>query len=261
MIQNLLKHAISGLYGGIMPFWSRFCQQVFSRPVRVAWGLASDGQGWALVGLSFHKTGCVRVQVLEKITPTGSNLERGEFGHGLEQWGSRSRQKISVALAENEMIAGVLELPAQLSRDDWAAEVQLEVAQLLGLAPNDVNFDFQPDPVSHGLLSRVHWVGCDQARILALRDGVRSAGWRLDSVEPAWHAAYRAARHIKGGLDSLLTQSPQDWQFDLTPNLSLGQNLPTSEFDEGSDRVLKQAFQSAAGPRLVASGLALKAWL
>jgi hypothetical protein len=213
------------------------------------------------VGLSYNKAVGVRVQVLEKISPGGPDLDRGGFGHGLSQVGSRSRHRISVALAENEMISGMLELPAQLPRDDWAAEVQLEVAQLLGLTPDEVNFDFQTEPVSEGFLSRVHWVGCDQARILALRDGVRSAGWRLDSVEPAWHAAHRAASHLKGGLDSLLTQAPQDWQFDLTPNLSPGQNLPTSEFDVGSDRVLKQALQSAAGPRLVASGLALKVWL
>jgi hypothetical protein len=214
-----------------------------------------------LVGLSWHKAAGVRVHALEKIATNDSDQEGASFSLGLRQVVVRSRQRVSVGLAEDEVIAGVLELPAQLPRDDWAAEVQLEAAQLLGLAPDEVNFDFQPDPVSEGLLSRVHWVGCDQARILALRDGVRSAGWRLDSVEPALHAAQRAACHLKGGLDSLLTQAPQDWQFDLTPNLSPGQNLRTSELDPGSERVLKQALQSAAGPRLVASGLALKVWL
>lgn len=244
-----------------MPSWSRFWQHMAHRPVSQAWGLACDGSGWALVGLSWHKAAGVRVHALEKIAPNDSDQEGAGFGLGLRQVAVRSRQRVSVGLAEDEVIAGVLELPAQLPRDDWAAEVQLEAAQLLGLAPDEVNFDFQPDPVSEGLLSRVHWVGCDQARILALRDGVRSAGWRLDSVEPALHAAQRAACHLKGGLDSLLTQAPQDWQFDLTPNLSPGQNLRTSEFDLGSERVLKQALQSAAGPRLVASGLALKVWL
>ena len=244
-----------------MPSWSRFWQHMAHRPVSQAWGLACDGSGWALVGLSWHKAAGVRVHALEKIAPNDSDQEGAGFGLGLRQVAVRSRQRVSVGLAEDEVIAGVLEFPAQLPRDDWAAEVQLEAAQLLGLAPDEVNFDFQPDPVSEGLLSRVHWVGCDQARILALRDGVRSAGWRLDSVEPALHAAQRAACHLKGGLDSLLTQAPQDWQFDLTPNLSPGQNLRTSEFDLGSERVLKQALQSAAGPRLVASGLALKVWL
>ncbi len=244
-----------------MPSWSRFWQHMAHRPVSQAWGLACDGSGWALVGLSWHKAAGVRVHALEKIAPNDSDQEGAGFGLGLRQLAVRSRQRVSVGLTEDEVIAGVLELPAQLPRDDWAAEVQLEAAQLLGLAPDGVNFDFQPDPVSEGLLSRVHWVGCDQARILALRDGVRSAGWRLDSVEPALHAAQRAACHLKGGLESLLTQAPQDWQFDLTPNLSPGQNLRTSELDLGSERVLKQALQSAAGPRLVASGLALKVWL
>jgi hypothetical protein len=213
------------------------------------------------VGLSWQKSADIRVEVAEKIEPADNNLAGIGFGNGLRQQGARARQSISVALDEDEVIAGVLELPAQLSRDDWAIEVQLEVAQLLGLAPDEVNFDFRSDPVSEGLLSRVHWVGCDQARIRTLRDGVRMAGWRLDSVEPAWHAAQRAARHLKGGLDSLLTQAPQDWQFDLFSPAHLSHRQPSAGFDVGPDRVLQQALLSAAGPRLVASGLALKAWL
>lgn len=244
-----------------MPSWSRFWQHVAHRPVRQAWGLACDGSGWALVGLSWHKAAGVRVHALEKFDPNDSDQEGAGFGSGLRQVAVRSRQRVSVGLAENEVIAGVLELPAQLPRDDWAAEVQLEAAQLLGLAPDEVNFDFQPDPVSDGLLSRVHWIGCDQARIHAIRDVVRTAGWRLDSVEPAWHAAHRALCHLKGGLDSVLTQAPQDWQFDLPPDHELGVGQPLTGIDVGKDRVLAQALQSAAGPRLVASGLALKAWL
>jgi hypothetical protein len=214
-----------------------------------------------LVGLSWHQAAVVRVHASEKIAPAGGDLEGAGFGGALSRRALRARQGISVALDEDEVITGVLELPSQLPRDDWASEVQMEVAQLLGLAPDEVNFDFQPDPVSDGLLSRVHWVGCDQARIQALRDGVRSAGWRLDSVEPASHAAHRAVCHLKGGLDSLLTQAPQDWQFDLTPHADPDQRLPWAGPDVGPDRGMMQALQSAAGPRLVASGLALKAWL
>jgi hypothetical protein len=242
-----------------MPSWSRLWRQWIGGPARQSWGLACDGPEWALVGLSWHSAAGVRVNATEKITAITKDPGGLGFGHGLRQLAIRSRQRISVALAEDEVMTGVLELPAQLPRDDWAAEVQLEAAQLLGLAPDEVNFDFQPDPVSDGLLSRVHWVGCDQARIRALRDGVRMAGWRLDSVEPAWYAAHRAASHLKGGLDSLLTQAPQDWQFDLSPHLGHGQ--PSAGIDLGMDRLLQQALQSAAGPRLVASGLALKAWL
>ena len=244
-----------------MPSWSRFWQQLASRRVRRAWGLASDGQDWALMGLSFHKVVGVRVQAMEKITPTGSDTADFGFSEGLRRVGLRSRQQVSVALAEDKVMTGVLELPAELPRDDWASEVQLEVAQVLGLAPDEVNFDFEVDPVSQGLLTRVHWVGCDQVHILALRDEVRTAGWQLDSVEPAWHAAHRAVCHLKGGLDSLLTQAPQDWQFDLTVDEDLGQRQGLGRGPLGLDLLLKQALQSAAGPRLVASGLALKAWL
>lgn len=244
-----------------MPSWSRLWRQVSSRPARLSWGLAGDGPGWALVGLSWHQVAGVFVHAMEKIAPIGSDLKGAGFGSALSQLAVRSRQGISVGLADDEVITGVLELPAQLPRDDWAGEVQLEAAHLLGLAPDEVNFDFQPAPVSDGLVSRLHWVGCDQARILELRDGVRSAGWRLDSVEPSTHAAHRALRHLKGGLQSLLTQAPQDWQFDLTPDLNPGQNPSTNSVDVGLDWELKQALQSGAGPRLVASGLALKVWL
>jgi hypothetical protein len=82
-------------------------------------------------------------------------------------------------LAEDKVMAGVLELPAEMPRDDWASEVQLEVAQVLGLAPDEVNFDFEADPVSQGLLTRVNWVGCDQVHILALKDAVRRAASEL----------------------------------------------------------------------------------
>lgn len=242
-----------------MQFWTRFWQLVARRSVRQAWGLACDGSDWALVGLSRCKVAGVRVLAVEKLTSTDPDRGGSGFDVGLSQLAVRSRQRVSVGLTEDEVIAGVLELPAQLPRVDWAAEVQLEASQLLGLTPEEVNFDFQPDPLSFGLFTRVHWVGCDQARIRAIRDGVRNAGWRLDSVEPALHAAHRAASHLKGGLDSLLTQSPQDWQFDLGPNLGHGQ--PVFGLKEGADWGLHQALKSTAGARLVASGLALKAWL
>ena len=244
-----------------MPSWSRFWQQLASRRVRRAWGLASDGQDWALMGLSFHKVMGVRVQAMEKITPTGSDHAAFGFSDGLRRVGVRARQQVSVALAEDKVMAGVLELPAELPSDHWVSEVQLEVAQVMGLAPDEVNFDFKAEPQGEGLLTRLHWVGCDQVHILALRDAVRTAGWQIGSVEPAWSAAHRAVSHLKGGLDSLLTQAPQDWQFDLTLDEDLGQRQGLGGAHAASDLLLTQALQSAAGPRLVASGLALKAWL
>ena len=244
-----------------MPSWARFWQQLASRRVRRAWGLASDGQDWALMGLSFHKVLGIRVQAMEKIISTGLDPATFGFSDGLSRVGVRARQQISVALAADKVMAGILELPAELPSDHWVSEVQLEVAQVLGLAPDEVNFDFKADPQGEGLLTRLHWAGCDQVHILALRDAVRTAGWQLHSVEPAGNAAHRAVCHLKGGLDSLLTQAPQDWQFDLTLDEYLGQWQGFGGAHAESDLLLRQALQSAAGPRLVASGLALKAWL
>jgi hypothetical protein len=198
---------------------------------------------------------------MEKITPTGLEHTDFVFGDGLMRVGVRARQRVSVALAADKVMAGVLELPAELPSDHWVSEVQLEVAQVMGLAPDEVNFDFKAEPQGEGLLTRSHWVGCDQVHILALRDAVRTAGWQIGSVEPAWSAAHRAVSHLKGGLDSLLTQAPQDWQFDLTLDEDLGQRQGLGGAHAASDLLLTQALQSAAGPRLVASGLALKAWL
>lgn len=244
-----------------MPSWSGFWQQVVSGSVRQAWGLAAEGQGWVLMGLSSYKSVGVRVHATQRIDRPEAGTGGMGFGQGLSRVGGRSRQRVSVALAENDMVSGVLELPAQLSRDNWPSEVQLEVAQLLGLPPDEVSFDFQSDPASEGLLSRVRWVGCDQALVRAIRADVRAAGWQLDSVEPALHAAHRAACHLIGGLSSLLTQATQDWQFDLKAPDESVEAASSRGADLTPGQQLVQALQSPAGPRLVASGLALKAWL
>jgi hypothetical protein len=47
----------------------------------------------------------------------------------------------------------------------------------------------------------------------------------------------------------------------LTLDEDLGQRQGLGGARAASDLLLTQALQSAAGPRLVASGLALKAWL
>ena len=128
---------------------------------------------------------------------------------------------------------------------------------MLGLDPLEVNFDFQAEVISAQGGRRLHWVGCARSQVEVLKKSAKAAGWQIDSVEPAWHAAHRAAQHLQGGLLSLLTQPAQDWQF----------QMPTAESGDallgrwGPDLALDQAMKSSAGPRLVASGLALKAWL
>ena len=244
-----------------MQAWSHFWHQMAHRSVRQAWGLAEEGRDWVLVGLVPKRSEWVRVNTIERILASAAAPAVGNFGEGLGQIDLRvpsTGRRLNVALQAEDMVSGVLELPGDLSPEDWAPEVQMEVAQLLGLEPDEVSFDFQPDPVSEGLLLRVHWVGCAQALIKTLKNSARAVGWQLHSVEPAWHAAHRAASRLQGGLDSLLTQSPQDWQFDV----SHAQAAPSPVLGElGADLALRQAMASDAGPRLVASGLALKAWV
>lgn len=252
------------MQGRWMQAWSRLWQGLTSRAARQAWGLASDGDGWALVGLTLERALGARVLRMERIASDQAGHVAGNFSEGLrllDLQSMRASQRLNVALNADDTVAGVLELPAHLLPQNWAAEVQLEASQLLGVGPDEVSFDFQCDPLAEGLLSRVHWVGCDLGLIQNLKIHARSAGWQLHSVEPAWHAAHRAACQLRGGLASLLTQSPQDWQFDLGPNAADSLALLPAQQEFGSSLALRQAMQSPAGPRLVACGLALKGWL
>lgn len=233
------------------------------RATRQAWGLASDGDGWVLVGLNFEASEGARVHVVERIVAAESARTAGLFSVGLAQLGTLAAQagrRLNVALSADDTAAGLLEIPAHLPPQNWAAEVQMEVSQFLGLSPEEVSFDFQPDPVTEGHLLRVHWVGCQHSHIQSLKTQTRSAGWHLHSVEPDWHAAHRAACHLQGGLASLLTQPAQDWRFNWTQQAQEKSVLFPRLGEFGQGMALRQAMQSVAGPRLVASGLALKAW-
>lgn len=247
-----------------MQAWSRFWRRVVARPVRQAWGLAASGATWSLVGLSVQASGGVRVHTTTQLSIRQGASPDVDLGAQLRQVGrarGRSRHRVGMALAEDQLVSGVLEFPARMPAEDWAAEVQLEVAQMLGKEPDDVHFDFQPEAHGgDGLVQRVHWVGCTQVQIAEFKNCARSAGWQLHSVEPAWQAAQRAAAALQGGLASLLTQPTQDWQFHLPQ--------PPGSRVEGTqgtgpwmpDPALQQAMKSEAGARLVACGLALKAW-
>lgn len=247
-----------------MQGWSRFWQRMTSRPLRHSWGLAHDGAAWALVGLVMHKAQGVKVHTNLKIDHAEEHSAEPGFSAGLSQVDARagrSSRRLHVSLSADQMVFGALELPVQWSQDAVASEVQLEVSQMLGLGPQEVHFDFQPEAFPKEGVRRQHWVGCAQSQIDQLTASAKAAHWQIASVEPAWHAAQRAAQHLQGGLVSLLTQPTQDWQFQLPTG-----SLPDDSDDAllgrfGPDFALEQAMKSSAGPRLVASGLALKAWL
>lgn len=245
-----------------MQAWTRFWRQVMARPARQAWGLAGHGATWNLVGLSLQAPGLLRVHTCRQWTvdpahPIPRGLDALLREAGLAR--GRARQRVNMALAADQLVMGVLDFPARMPPEDWVAEVQLEVSQMLGKEPDEVHFDFQPAPHSDGLVQRVQWVGCTQEQVTALKNLTREAGWYLDSVEPAVHAAQRAAASLQGGLASLLTQPAQDWQFRL-PQTRPHEPEPGIAAAWMPDAELQNAMKSEAGGRLVAAGLALKAW-
>ena len=249
--------------------WQRWAQG----SIRHAWGLAPQGEGaWVLGGLTRPIHNLAKVQTLVAL-PASPNLDASDLS-GLSQHlrqhgrsGGGARHRLNMALPLALLQEGYIDFPVDLPEEDWVYEVQIEAAHALHLEPDEVNFDFEPAPLTDGLVQRVHWMGCAQARMAAFKSCTRAAGWRLATVESELQAAQRGARALRGGVDSLLSQAPQDWQF----RLGAPDGLPAShETAQGhlradSDAVIEEALQQVmptpGGPRLVAAGLALKAWL
>lgn len=237
--------------------------------VRHAWGLAPDDGAWVLVGLSRQSAALVRVQTLVTWSPSAASDVSDLSGlsqHLHQQGHSRggSHHRLNMALPSAMVREGFIDFPAELPEEDWLYEVQLEVAEALQLEPQEINFDFEPAPDTDGLVQRVHWVGCAQSQMLAFKSCTRAAGWRLAGVEIESQAAQRGVRALKGGVVSLLTQAPQDWQFRLDMlEGRIGQDgkAELSEDSEASiEEALAQIKRTPGGSRLVAAGLALKAW-
>jgi Tfp pilus assembly PilM family ATPase len=159
-----------------------------------------------------------------------------------------------VGLSSSQLLSGVLDVPVSLAESDWQAEVQLAASQTMGLEPEHISFDFQASGLTDGLVARLHWVACELAVVSQLNQCVRDVGWQLFSIEPALEAAQRAAQALRGGLDSVLTQPVQDWQFEA--GSSAGPDF--AKLGLAGEDWVSDALLSMAGPRLIASGLALR---
>jgi hypothetical protein len=176
-----------------------------------------------------------------------------------------NRNRLNLALPNTQLQEGQIELPAELPSDDWPHEVLWEVSQALQLPPEAVHFDFEPDPLTDGRVQRLHWIACARSDVLAFKSCTRAAGWRLATVETEMQAAQRAVRVLQGGVDSLLTQAPQDWQFRVSAPVSPDvkedpyASVP-ADAPEALSLGLGHILQSQGRARLVASGLALRAW-
>lgn len=245
-------------------WWRRWARGA----VRHAWGLAPVEGAWVLAGLTRQSAHLVKVQTLTLWRPLSESASTDLSGlsqHLRQQGRSRggSHRRLNMALPSAFVQEGFLDFPLELPEEDWLSEVQLDVAEALQLAPDEVNFDFEPTKEGDGLVRRVHWVGCSQAQMATFKNSVRAAGWRLAAVEIERQAAQRGIRALKGGSVSLLTQAPQDWQFLLDRFASphaYARADALEESDETIDEALGQIMRTSGGARLVAAGLALKAW-
>ena len=248
-----------------MQAFAHWWRQLTFRATRQAWGLVPHGMAWALVGLNRQ------THDVAKVNTTVSLQEPGGLDFSDLDWLSQAlrhngrlrgghRHRLNMALPAARVQEGVIDFPAQLPQEDWIYEVQLEVAQALQLSPDEVNFDFEPAALTDGLVQRVHWMGCAQAHMAQFKDCTRAAGWRLATVESELQAAQRGVRALQGGVTSLLTQAPQDWQFRLAAPSGLTDVGMETDTDEAIDEAIAQVLSTPTGARLVASGLALKAW-
>jgi len=246
---------------GLIRWWRR----IGARPTRLGWGLAPQGAAWSLVGLQRQSDQLARVQTAQALQPppTDPTQDKPWLSQALRQIGAAQNsadKRLNLALGLIDLATGQIEFSAQLPEDDWLAEVQLEAAQALGLEPDEVNFDFLPEAPSSTLVWRVHWVACAKVHIAEFKKSTRVAGWQLATVEPELHAARRAVSALQGGLPSLLTQPVLDWQFRLPGPHAEPASLALSSELAPADAALLQAMASPVGARLVAAGLALKAW-
>ncbi|WP_090137790.1 pilus assembly protein PilM [Limnohabitans sp. DM1] len=245
---------------GLIRWW----QRIGARSTRLGWGLAQQDAAWSLVGLQRQSEHLAKVQSTQTLQPMPAlaHQDKAWLSQALRQMGSPQsgvEKRLNMALPLVDLALGQIEFPAQLDEGDWVAEVQLEAAQALGLEPDEVNFDFQPEDTSRALVRRVQWVACAKSHIADLKKCTRAAGWQLATVEPELHAARRAANALQGGLPSLLTQPVLDWQFRL-PGPDDGPHIKEAAGLATGDAALLQAMSSPVGARLVAAGLALKAW-
>lgn len=265
MLQNTLQRANQAPSGRqAVQAWVRLWQKMGIRSVRQAWGLAPDERSWALVCLSRAGPDLVRVHTSTLLRPPSADIDEApwlsEALQDAHRGVGRGRHPLAMAVAAANAASGSLACPVEWAEEVWSAEVQLEVAKALNLPTDEVNFDFQLDAGDSGPIRRLRWVGCAKSLINDYQHWTSEAGWHLSRVEPVWAAAERAARALVGGLPSLLRQAPQDWQFRLHPRLEPHALTPEVAFDGRQDAQLQEALASAAGPRLVAAGLALKAW-
>lgn len=195
-----------------------------------AWGSLLDEQEILLAALSVQQTGSVRVLVFEHLRAPEGLSDAVARDHWLvqtlrgpgEHLPARLRT-MALALREGRCRQGVMDCPAHLDARGLEAEVQLEAAAALGVAPAQVGFDFHAGPLSPQGTRPIHWAACLRTELEHWQGHARSAGWRLPVVEPEHQAARRAAMALLAEHWQQWATSAQDWQFGLTPQREMSE--------------------------------------
>ena len=221
-----------------------------------AWGSLLDEQEILLAALSSQQAGAVRVLVFDHLRAPGELSDAAARDDWLVQSLRLSARHLpsrlrtmALALREGRCRQGTLQWSGSLDMATLEAEVQLEAAAALGVAPEQVGFDFHPGSAPANADTPVHWAACLRTELAHWQNHARKAGWRLPVVEPEHQAARRAASCLRGEPFQQWATSPLDWQFSLTAERDI------------SERDWLQLQTSPMWGPLVACGAALGALL
>lgn len=242
----------------ISTFWHGWRQR---RRVTAAWGCAmgeeatqmvalgvqsgvhSDvhsGDGWrVLTSLQWPMTQSEAVRA-EDAPFVDASLLRQALRAPAVQACPQARQ-CSLSLPRSRCVLGHCTWPADWSEQEVAAQVQVEAAAALDLAPQALGFDYRPAGPA-GVQQDWCWAACARSELRPLRQAFRALPLQLFAVEPAELAARRAWQHLREGPSALWSLPVADWHFERLPQRDETLELPGDLGDF---------------PQLVACGLAL----
>jgi len=237
----------------ISKFWHGWRQR---RRVTAAWGCAMGEEVTHLVALGAQAGD--RWRVLESLQwPVAQAGTAGAEDEPLIDAGllrqallapavmahPQARQ-CTLSLPRSRCVMGHAAWPADWAEEEVAAQVQVEAAAALDLAPQALGFDYQTDgpPGPAGALQQWCWAACARSELRPLRQAFRGQSLQLFAVEPAELAARRAWQHLREGPSALWSLPVADWHFERLPQRDEALELPGDLGDF---------------PQLVACGLAL----
>lgn len=152
-------------------------------------------------------------------------------------------RQCAMSLPRSRCVQGLSSWPSAWTQAEVAAQVQVEAAAALHLAPQALGFDYTPEgPADAQALQCWRWAACARSELRPLRQAFRAVPLQLFAVEPAEFAARRAWQHLREGPSALWSMPVTDWHFE-----------PVRQ----RDGVLELPGDVSDYPQLVACGLAL----